>query len=141
MLDQAARNHDRLDEGLDDQMTAEFLHDDHGRERPAAKPADLFGKRRGQQAEFGESVPLLAAETVLAREDLAARVEIITVAQQALNAGSQQFLLFRELDIHPILLWQPLEHDAIRRNRHHALALCLSMIFSENRFPLFRIML
>jgi hypothetical protein len=24
---------------------------------------------------------------------------------------------------------------------HHALALCLSMIFSENRFPLFRIML
>ena len=35
----------------------------------------------------------------------------------------------------------PLEHDVIRWNRHHALALCLSMIFSENRFPLFRIML
>jgi hypothetical protein len=34
-----------------------------------------------------------------------------------------------------------LEHDVIRWNRHHALALCLSMIFSENRFPLFRIML
>jgi len=26
-------------------------------------------------------------------------------------------------------------------NRHRALALCLSMIFSENRFTLFRIML
>ena len=36
---------------------------------------------------------------------------------------------------------KPLEHDVIRWNRHHALALCLSMIFSENRFPLFRLML
>jgi hypothetical protein len=26
-------------------------------------------------------------------------------------------------------------------NRHLALALCLSMIYSENRYPLFRIML
>jgi hypothetical protein len=34
-----------------------------------------------------------------------------------------------------------LEHDVIRWKQHHALALCLSMIFSENRFPLFRIML
>src|SRR5215475_8360801 len=43
-----------------------------------------------------------------------------------------------------------LEHDVIRWNRHHALALCLSMISAqtrsafvarENRFPLFRIML
>jgi len=34
-----------------------------------------------------------------------------------------------------------LEHDVIGLHRHHALALCLSMIFSENRFPLFRIML
>jgi len=34
-----------------------------------------------------------------------------------------------------------LEHDVIRWKRHHALALCLSVIFSENRFPLFRIML
>src|SRR5215467_12519424 len=42
-----------------------------------------------------------------------------------------------------------LEHDVIRWNRHHALALCLSMtsaqtrsafVARENRFPLFRIM-
>jgi len=31
--------------------------------------------------------------------------------------------------------------DAFGWNRYRALALCLSMIFSENRFPLFRIML
>jgi len=40
--------------------------------------------------------------------------------------------------------WIPgprLERDEFRMNRYRALAYCLSMIFSENRFPLFRIML
>jgi hypothetical protein len=34
-----------------------------------------------------------------------------------------------------------LERDDFSSNRHPALSFCLSMIFSENRFPLFRIML
>jgi hypothetical protein len=34
-----------------------------------------------------------------------------------------------------------LERDDFRMVRHRALAFCLSMIFSENRRPLFRIML
>jgi hypothetical protein len=34
-----------------------------------------------------------------------------------------------------------LEPDDFSSNRHPALAFCLSMIFSENRLPLFRIML
>jgi hypothetical protein len=34
-----------------------------------------------------------------------------------------------------------LERDGIGLNHHRALASCLSMIFSENRFTLFRIML
>ena len=34
-----------------------------------------------------------------------------------------------------------LKHDDFSSNRHPALASCLSMIFSENRFPLFGIML
>jgi hypothetical protein len=33
------------------------------------------------------------------------------------------------------------KRDEIGTNHHHALARCLSMIFSENRFTLFRIML
>ncbi|WFU16650.1 hypothetical protein [Bradyrhizobium sp. CB3481] len=40
--------------------------------------------------------------------------------------------------------WQAtdnLKRDEIGLNRHRALALCLSMIFSENRCTLFRIML
>jgi hypothetical protein len=34
-----------------------------------------------------------------------------------------------------------LERDELWFDRHPALAFCLSMIFSENRIPLFRIML
>jgi hypothetical protein len=34
-----------------------------------------------------------------------------------------------------------LKRDAIRIDRHRALGCCLSMIFSENRCALFRIML
>ncbi|RXH00129.1 hypothetical protein EAS61_10730 [Bradyrhizobium zhanjiangense] len=34
-----------------------------------------------------------------------------------------------------------LKRDEIRMNRHRALGCCLSMIFSENRCALFRIML
>jgi len=34
-----------------------------------------------------------------------------------------------------------LKRDEMWMNRHRALGLCLSMIFSENRFTLFRIML
>src|SRR6266566_2487210 len=34
-----------------------------------------------------------------------------------------------------------LERDEIRTNRHRALSYYLTMIFSENRYPLFRIML
>ena len=36
---------------------------------------------------------------------------------------------------------RPSDHDPIRLNRIMVLSLCLSMISSENRFPLFRIML
>jgi hypothetical protein len=35
----------------------------------------------------------------------------------------------------------PLERDDFSSNRHRALAYCWSMIFSENRYPLFGIML
>src|SRR5712671_279672 len=41
---------------------------------------------------------------------------------------------------HPIGSDRPVRDD-FSSNRHHALCFCLSMIFSENRYPLFRIML
>jgi hypothetical protein len=40
-----------------------------------------------------------------------------------------------------IIMTEGLEQDDSSSNRHLAPALCLSMIFSENRYTLFRIML
>src|ERR1700722_458326 len=37
--------------------------------------------------------------------------------------------------------WQAIERDDFSSNRHLALSFCLSMIFSENQCPLFRVML
>ena len=34
-----------------------------------------------------------------------------------------------------------LDHDPVSLKRHHALALCLSMLFSESRYPFFKLML
>src|SRR5690349_20458764 len=42
------------------------------------------------------------APALVGCHDLPAGVEIIAIAQQPLDAGSKQFLFFRELDIHPI---------------------------------------
>jgi hypothetical protein len=38
-------------------------------------------------------------------------------------------------------LWLQLKRNDFKLNHHFALASCLSMIFSEKRYPLFRIML
>ncbi|MGY4617729.1 hypothetical protein ACVWZ4_002956 [Bradyrhizobium sp. USDA 4472] len=102
MLKEAAREHDSLDERLDYEMTAKLVRDDHHRQRTAAETTDFLGERGSQQAELRKRLPLRAAVTFLAHHDLAASIEVIVVAQQALNAGSEQFLLFRELDIHSL---------------------------------------
>jgi hypothetical protein len=53
-------------------------------------------------------------------------------------AATRNFLrAFERLSKSPDVL----KRDEIGLNRHRALALCSSMIFSENRFTLFRIML
>jgi len=40
-----------------------------------------------------------------------------------------------------IPMMRSIERDDFSSNRHPALSFCLSMIFSENRYPLFWIML
>jgi hypothetical protein len=54
------------------------------------------------------------------------------------SACSQHPPPSRPRPISPIAI---LERDDFSSNRHLALSVCLSMIFSENRYPLFRIML
>src|SRR5207244_11969238 len=63
--------------------------------------------RRRAEPEFGERFPVPAAPAFIARNDLAALVEIVLLAQKPLNAGTEQFLLFRQLNIHrmPRAMW------------------------------------
>ena len=100
ILDQAACENDRLEIGLDNELAAELLHYDHGRKRATAKPARALLKWCRAQAELGKGAPVPAAKALIGRDDLAAFIEIILIAQKPLNAGTQQFLLFRQLNIH-----------------------------------------
>ena len=100
VLDQAACEHHGLEERFDHQVAAELLHHDHRRQRSAAKAAGTFLERRSTQAEFGKGIPVLAAKAFVGRDDLAARVEIVLIPQQSLNAASKQFLFFRQLNVH-----------------------------------------
>jgi hypothetical protein len=56
-------------------------------------------------------------------------------------ASSPQAAIARPRDQFIAAALASLERDEFSSNRHPALALCLSMIFSENRYPLFGIML
>jgi len=58
--------------------------------------------------------------------------------QSCCDAGKQASVLLKSAKPPSLSM---LERDDFSSNRHPALSFCLSMIFSENRFPLFRIML
>ena len=60
----------------------------------------LLIERRGEQAEFGELLPVLALPPRFALHDRAARVERIVVLHELLHAVAQQRLLFRKGKIH-----------------------------------------
>ena len=57
---QSAGEHDRLDEGLDDEPSAAFLHDDHGFDGTAADTAIFLGEGCCEKAQLGE---LLASDS------------------------------------------------------------------------------
>jgi hypothetical protein len=100
ICDQTTGEYHGLEKRLDHEMPAKFLHQNHGRQSPAAETTDFLRKWSGKKAEFRERTPDVAAEALFGSEDLAARIESVCVPQQALKAGSQQFLLFCQLDVH-----------------------------------------
>ena len=59
-------------------------------------------KRCCAQSKLGERAPVLAAPAFIRRNNFSAFVEIVLITQEALNAGAEQFLFFRQLDIHPM---------------------------------------
>ena len=57
-------------------------------------------KNLGQQAEFGNRVPMLSAPALLGRDDLAACFKIVLVTEEPLKAAPQKLLFVCKLNVH-----------------------------------------
>src|SRR5690606_10280827 len=90
----------RFEVRLDDEVTAELFHDDHGFDGTTAKTALLFGEWSREKAKFRELRPDFRTPTFSRLRHLAACLEIIFVAEQALHGVAEQGLLLGERKIH-----------------------------------------
>ena len=91
--DHAAAQHDGRQERLQHQAFAELLHDDHGLDRTAAVAAILFREGHAEPAQLGHLRPVLRQPALFGGGDLAAVLESVLVANEALR-GVLQLLLF-----------------------------------------------
>jgi hypothetical protein len=102
----------------------------------AAAPAMPTESASGERAERDSS-----AQLTIARHPIPERARNMEVPARALRNKLQLGKVASGQECPPPAAGGTLDHDPIRLNRDHGLAFCLSMIFSENRFPLFGIML
>ena len=98
--DHAAAQHHRRQERLEDQALTELLHDDHGLDRAAAVAAILLGEGHAEPAQLGELRPVLRQPAALGRRDLAAIVERVLLAREALGRFLQLLLFVGKGQIH-----------------------------------------
>ncbi len=99
-LQQSACQHHGGEIRLERERTADLLHHDHGFDRPAADAAMLFGKRQAEQAKLGVLPPEVAAPAGRFLCVAFARVELIAVGKQPLDALLQQPLFVVQRKIH-----------------------------------------
>ncbi len=97
---EAAAEDNRGDIGLHDQRLAERFHHDHGFDRAGAEAAIVFRKRQAEQALLGELAPDGFAPAALLRHVFLARLEIIGIAEQPVDAFLEKALFLGEIEIH-----------------------------------------
>ena len=97
---EAAADHDGRQIRLQHQRLAHRLHHDHGLDRAGAEAAVVFRERQAEQALLGELAPDGFAPAALLRHVLLARVEIVGVVQQAVDAFLEKPLLLGQIKIH-----------------------------------------
>ena len=100
LLDQPTSEDNRFEKRFDDEMAAELLHDDQVRQNAFAETSKIFRKRRRQQAELGNRVPMLSAPALLGRDDLASCFKIVLVTEEPLKAAPQKLLFVCKLNVH-----------------------------------------
>src|SRR2546421_391459 len=100
MAQEAAADHHRRQIRLQHQRLAERLHHDHGLDRAGAKAAIGFRERQAQQALLGELAPDGLAPAALLLLVLLARIEIVGIGQQTVDAFLEKALLLGQIKIH-----------------------------------------
>src|SRR5438445_6006922 len=106
MAQEAAADHDGGEIRLQHQRLAERFHHDHGFDRAGAKAAIGLRKGQTQQALLGELAPDGLAPAALLLLVLLARIEIVGVGQQTVDAFLEKALLLGQIKIHVFLLSQ-----------------------------------
>ena len=97
---EAAADHDRREIRLQHQRLAERLHHDHGFDRAGAEAAIGFRERQSEQALLGELAPDGLAPAALLLLVFLARIEIVGVVQEPVDAFLEKPLLLGQIKIH-----------------------------------------
>ena len=97
---EAAADHDGGEIRLQHQRLAQRLHHDHGLDRAGAEAAVVFRERQAEQALLGELAPDRLAPAALLRRVFLARVEVVGVVQQPVDAILEKPLLLGQIKIH-----------------------------------------
>src|SRR5437867_1898678 len=100
MAQEAAADHDGGEIRLQHQRLAERFHHDHGFDRAGAKAAIGLRKGQTQQALLGELAPDGLAPAALLLLVLLARIEIVGVGQETVDAFLEKALLLGQIKIH-----------------------------------------
>ena len=104
MAQEAAADHDGREIRLQQQRLAQRLHHDHGLDRAGAEAAVVFRERQAEQALLGELAPDRLAPAALLGAVLLARLEVVGVVQQPVDAFLEKPLLLGQIKIHVRLL-------------------------------------
>jgi hypothetical protein len=82
------------------QRLAERFHHDHGLDRTGAEAAVGLGEGQTQQALLGELAPERFAPAALLLHVLLARIEVVGIRQQPVDAFLEKPLLLGQIKIH-----------------------------------------
>ena len=125
MAQEAAADHDGGEIRLQHQRLAERFHHDHGLDRAGAEAAIVFGERQAEQALLGELAPDAPAPAALLRAVFLARVEVVGISQQAVDAFLEKPLLLGQIKIHFLYSSRQLYRHARLVAGHPRLRLCV----------------
>ena len=100
MAQEAAADDDGGEIRLQHQRAAHRLHHDHDLGRAGAEAAVFFRERQAEQALFGKLAPDGFAPAALLRHVFLAAIEVVGIAQEALDAFLEKPLLLGQIKIH-----------------------------------------